>query len=120
MADENKTRLSGLELLAALADVKSANTIPAPLPQTYEVNNRVYKNQEVQLDGYTFRNCAFINCVLVTLTGNFHIDSCHFHLGQIYFGGNAFRSIQLSSLLWGTDMSGFRGKVEPDGSITIP
>jgi len=81
---------------------------PAPpldrLLQPYVIENRVYKNVQINLDGYTFRNCAFIGCELHTRKGNFFILDCHLADCTIYFAGNAIRIVRLSSILlesWG-------------------
>lgn len=96
---------------------------PTPFDlQKYVIENRVYKNVQVNLDGYTFRNCAFIGCELRTAKGNFHIVDCHFGDCSVYFVGNALRIVKLSSMLlesWGQLNEGIRAKVEPDGGATI-
>lgn len=100
-------------------------TAPAPpldLLIKYPIENRVYKRAQINLDGYTFRNCAFIGCELYTAKANFHMIDCHFSDCVVYFDGNALRSVQLASLLLGSwqDLSeSLRARVEPDGGITI-
>lgn len=37
----------------------------------YLIENLVYKDNHLQLDGYRFKNCAFVNCVLHTTSENF-------------------------------------------------
>jgi hypothetical protein len=77
----------------------------------------------INLDGYTFRNCAFIGCILQTSKGNFHIVDCHITNYTVYFVGNALRIAKLSSMLldsWGNLNEGIRAKVEPDDGVTIP
>jgi len=49
---------------------------PLTLLEQYTIDNRVYKNERINLDGYTFRNCAFINCDLNTAKGNFRLQDC--------------------------------------------
>ena len=92
------------------------------LLQQYAIENRVYKNVQINLDGYTFRNCAFIDCNLNTSKGNFHIIDCHFAGCRIYFMGNALRIVKLSSTLlgsWSNLNNELRAKIEPDGGVTI-
>lgn len=119
MSDEkpNKDVGSIYTLLAGLPSVQSPI-----LFQPYVIENRVYKNEKVNLDGYTFRNCAFINCLLETAQGNFVLESCHIHLCALGFSGYALRAVRLSSILLGTwDQlnEGLRAQVELDGSFTI-
>jgi hypothetical protein len=116
MSDE----LSKPELALGLAGLY-ASPLDAILQQ-YDIENRVYKNVQINLDGYTFRNCAFIGCALHTSKGNFHIVDCHVANCSLYFMGNAARSVKLSSMLhesWNNLFEGIRPKVEPDGGVTI-
>ncbi len=115
---EEKRKSQFLAALAALAPP------PAPLTllERYTIDNRVYKNDRIDLDGYTFRNCAFINCVLHTAKGNFYLESCHFHLCTLHFSGNALRVVRFSSILlgnWDQLNEGLRAQVHPDGSVSI-
>src|SRR6266853_1709881 len=68
------------------------------LLQQYAIENRVYKNVQINLDGYTFRNCAFIGCELHTRKGNFRIVDCHISNCTTYFLGNALRIVKLFSI----------------------
>jgi hypothetical protein len=92
------------------------------LLQQYSIENRVYKNVQINLDGYTFRNCAFIGCELHARKGNFHIVDCHISNCTAYFVGNALRIVKLLSIFlesWGNLNVGLRAKIEPDGGATI-
>jgi len=104
-----------------LATLGSLNT--PTLLDPHSVENRVYKNQRISLDGYSFTNCAFINCELFTSKGNFHMVGCYFNLGTVYFSENALRVVRLSALLlgnWGHVPEPLRPHVESDGGVTIP
>ncbi|HMD98330.1 MAG TPA: hypothetical protein VKM93_13495 [Terriglobia bacterium] len=93
-----------------------------PLFEAYTVRNRVYKAENINLDGYTFKNCAFINCVLATTQGNFTLESCHVSLCTVQFSGNALRIVKLSSILlgnWDQLNKSLRPYLEPDGALTI-
>ena len=84
------------------------------------VQDRYYKNQTVVLDGYTFTNCCFHNCVLVTETGTFSLKSCAVWNCQIRYGPNAVRIIRLwCAYVPNTTWPEFNPTVELDGSITI-
>lgn len=89
-----------------------------PLLDPYYVSDRVYKNQAIDIDGYHFKNCAFINCTLTTSKGNFSFDGCYFQYGMINFDGNALRVLRLASLVqnWRDVIS---AHVEADGATTI-
>ena len=84
------------------------------------VKDRYYKNQIIYLDGYTFTNCCFHNCQLVTHTGTFSLTSCALLNCRIQYGPNAVRIIRMwnthnTNLMW----PDFNPKVDPDGAITI-
>ncbi|HEY3768242.1 MAG TPA: hypothetical protein VGN44_06185, partial [Candidatus Angelobacter sp.] len=50
----------------------------------YQVDDRVYKEQNLHIDGYHFKNCAFIRCNLQVSRGNFSIDKCYFQNCTLY------------------------------------
>ena len=61
--------------------------------------NRVYKNQNIYLDGYTFTNCVFSNCRLYSDTGIFALKSCIIMNDcQPIYGPSALRIIKLFNL----------------------
>ncbi len=118
-SEETKRRAN---LLVALTEARRTAGPPLTLFELYTVDNRVYKHQDVYLDGYTFRNCAFINCTLHTSKANFHLVSCHFDLCSVHFSGNALRAVRLSSLLLQDSaqlIEGYRARVDAEGGITI-
>jgi hypothetical protein len=84
------------------------------------IRDRYYKNQTIFLDGYTFTNCCFHNCTLVSNTGAFALHSCTLANYTLQFGPNAVRLIKLFNLLspqnpWPT----FGPAVAPDGAVTV-
>jgi hypothetical protein len=90
--------------------------------EPHVIENRVYKNENLSLDGYIFRNCAIIDCVLYTEKGNFQIEDCHFARCVATFGGNALRIVKYSALMlstWEQLIAEFRPAVEADGGVTI-
>ncbi len=90
-------------------------------PLQYPIDSTVYKEKIINLDGYRFKNCAFVNCVLRTTKGNFMLDACFFGgTTQFYFLGDAVRVVQLASFLdWENVSPTLRPGVNPDGSVTI-
>lgn len=101
-------------------------TVAAPIASILEYyaqnpRDRYYKDQEVHLDGYTFTNCCFNNCRLITETGIFALRSCLiFPNCTFQYGPAAARVIRLwnvrnLNLLW----PDFSPKVEAEGSVTI-
>src|SRR5205823_7731250 len=92
------------------------------LLEPHVVENRVYKNVDLSLDGYTFQNCAFIGCILRANKGNFHVIACHFSSCTVLFTGNALKIVRLSSLLlesWQNVDESLRPHIERDGGVTL-
>lgn len=84
------------------------------------VRDRYYKQQTVYLDGYTFTNCCFHNCILITETGTFSLKSCTIVSCSVRYGPNAVRVIRLwNTFTVNTQWPIFNPKIEPDGAVTI-
>jgi hypothetical protein len=119
-----------LALLAAhAAQAAKAKTSLAP-PQSisslikkysFDVHDRFYIGQTLHLDGYSFTNCGFKNCTLVTNTGVFTIESCTFIGCSVQFGADAMRILKLFHLFSGTGAGfpAFSAQKTLDGSVTI-
>lgn len=96
--------------------------IPLNFFEQYTVSDRVYRDQEINLDGYTFVNCAFINCALRTSKGNFHLEKCFIHLCTLMPSGDSLRILKIYAIFLGTWTElpeGLRPQVDSDGSVTI-
>jgi hypothetical protein len=90
--------------------------------QSYQIESRVYKGQTINLDGYTFVNCVFLNCTLITAKANFRILDCHVQNCLIYFTENALNAARLCSVLknlWDPFPDVLRAALEADGGYTI-
>lgn len=84
------------------------------------VSDRFYKNKVVYLDGYTFTNCGFHGCTLVTDSGAFLLKRCTLFQSTFQFGPNAVRILKL----WNTfnlniAYPNFNPYRHEDGSITV-
>ena len=100
--------------------------VPLPILSTLLANmsktvqDRFYKNQVINIDGYTFTNCCFQGCTLVTETGVFVLDGCTLLGCTVQFGDNAIRLVKLFNFLAGmTKYPFFYPVIASDGSITI-
>jgi hypothetical protein len=98
----------------------SPPVLPPIRPVQYVIENLVFKERQVHLDGYHFKNCAFISCELLTSNGNFVLEKCFLgNVNRIMFNGSAPRIARLASLLnWETSPE-LRAIHHPDGSVTI-
>jgi len=95
-----------------------APILPPPL---YPIENLVFKNQKVTLDGYRFKNCAFVDCTLVVRRGNFRLEECFFQgIWWVEFDGNAGRVVKLCSIVdWSTVGQGLKATVHPNGGVSV-
>jgi hypothetical protein len=86
-----------------------------------EIENRFYKNSTIVLDGYSFKNCGFHNCVLVTNTGMFTLEGCGITDCTLQFGENAQKIIRFWHIIAGLNprYSAFNPQLQPDGTYTI-
>jgi hypothetical protein len=84
------------------------------------IHDRYYKNQIVYLDGYTFTNCCFHNCTLVSTTGAFAINACTMASCLMQFGPTAMRLIKLYNVYNPTNpWPAFGPEIAPDGAVSI-
>lgn len=111
--DEYSAALVGLSKILVPSE-SSSSTL-----KQYVIENRVYKNVSLNLDGYSFKNCAFIGCELQVAKGNFFVTSCHFSRCTLQVTGNSRRVIKLFSMFPPVDASAYRANVTPDGGVTI-
>ena len=61
--------------------------------------DRVYRGDMIVIDGYTFTNCFFTNCELMTNTGIFVFRTCVFMNCTFRYGPDAARIIRLWNLV---------------------
>ena len=113
--------LEALQQSSSSATLVSSSLAEMLRRYTYDVQNRFYKDERIHLDGYTFTNCGFKNCTLITNTGVFTIDNCTFIGCSVEFGINAMHVIKLFHLFsrTGAGFPAFSPQVLPDGSVTI-
>ncbi len=83
------------------------------------IENYVFTKQTVKLDGYTFKNCAFVECSLLTEIGNFEIEQCFLGQTAFLFNSNALRTARLCSLLDWDQSPMLKATIYPNGSVTV-
>ena len=97
----------------------STGLIPYPRIST-PIENVVFKQKNMVLDGYKFKNCAFISCVLHISVGNFVLEECFVNSDTTFiFGENALRVSKVCSLLNYAASPGLHPTIHADGSVTI-
>lgn len=120
------------KLLGSIAAL--ANYTPSAIPQidiaailnsvAKNPQNRVYKDEAISLDGYTFTNCCFNNCVLETDSGLFALKACLIMQNCTFvFGPAAMRIIKVFNLQWPPSGPAahpvYNAKAEPHGTLTV-
>ena len=53
--------------------------------------NKKFSNQKVELDGQSFTDCEFENCMIVVERGETDISRCTFKHCQLLLRGNAYK-----------------------------
>ncbi len=85
--------------------------------------DRVYKEEVIHLDGYTFTNCCFSNCTLYTENGLFALRSCLIMRDcRLVFGLAALKVIKAFNLMYGNpnvQLPEFHADMDPNASVTI-
>lgn len=122
MVDTPETSLTAKPLAEADQSVQSSIAHLRQLLARYafDVRNRFYKNETIHLDGYTFTNCGFQNCSLITNTGVFSLDACTMINCTIHFGDNAHKIIKLYHAFGGSpELAGYQPTIASDGTLTI-
>lgn len=104
---------------AALIDIGKVLDTLAKNPR-----DRVYKDQVIPLDGYTFTNCCFSNCELHTESGVFALNACLVMSDcRFIFGPAAIRIIKAFNLMFGVNPNApwpvYNPAGNSNGSITI-
>lgn len=111
MANEPKDRPVGLgDLARILANLRSEGPDPQPgpleralmaplfteLPAPPVVQKRWFKDQTIRIDGYTFEQCRFDRCKLVTEMATFTFKGCFISPDcGVYFVGPALKVARL-------------------------
>jgi len=99
MADEKPPELG--DLMAALAKLRppSESTSLAALASLLyppAVKDAWYKGQTIQIDGYTFEDCRFDGCKLITELATFKFRRCYISSDcRVYFKGAALKTARL-------------------------
>lgn len=77
------------EGLAALADIAKSMLPAGP------VRGAWFKNQAVSIDGYTFEDCRFDSCQLVTESATFSFRRCFISSDcRLFFRGPALKTVR--------------------------
>jgi hypothetical protein len=84
-----------------------------------DLHDRYYEKQNIYLDGYTFENCRFSNCTLITDTGMFTLRDCTFADGSVWFGPNAMKIVRLFGLYHRSPWPSMNPGITADGSVNI-
>ncbi len=93
-----------------------------PTSFLYQKINQYFRNQRIYIDGYTFQNCRFDACELITYQGTFVFDHCV--IGDdtiISYGGEALKVVKLfnsKSPYWSL-FPNIVAQINPDRTFTI-
>jgi len=102
----------------------SGSSLPFILPSTatsqFTRQNLYYRNTQIYIDGYIFKNCRFDQCKLITMKGNFRFVNCIFD-GQtkVEYKGNALNIIKLYNRIEHRREISLSPTENLDGTVTI-
>jgi hypothetical protein len=65
---------------------------------TVRYKNKKFSNQKIELDGQSFTDCEFENCILVLERGETDISRCRFKHCQLLLRGNAYKIAKIIKL----------------------
>jgi hypothetical protein len=118
---------SGPELGDLAKALLGQPAVPPPLVPP-PVRRAWFKHQIVQVDGYTFEDCRFDACQLVTEVATFSFHRCFISPDcRLYFRGAALKTVRLLMHLLqlqgriqvGSDEAGVYATVNQDGTFSL-
>jgi len=91
---EEQKGLSGLRG-TLLGDILAPQWLPI-IPQPKIIQDRWFKDTNIDIDGYTFQRCRFDRCSLITEAATFNFESCFVSADcRLYFKGPALKTARL-------------------------
>ena len=101
--------LSAIPTLASVLSTSSQNR-----------QNLYYRSKKIYIDGYTFKNCRFDDCNLITKRGTFQFIECVFDDSTVVsYEGPAANIIKLYNRKDQKRSAGLLPQINPNGTITI-
>jgi hypothetical protein len=86
-------------------------------------HDRVYRDQQIYLDGYTFTNCCFSHCELHSDSGIFVLRACLIMTDCTFIlGSAALRIVRMFNTMYGNPNVThpvYYAKQDSNGSITV-
>src|SRR5262245_30669798 len=101
MADEKPTFELGdlaksLAKLSPQGDFSSLAAVLASMASPPAIQKRWFKDETLYVDGYTFEDCRFDSCTLITEFATFKFQRCFIGSScRLYFRGAALKTVQL-------------------------
>ncbi len=109
----------------SISSIAAALYAPPPAPI---IQDRWFPDQTIHIDGYTFENCRFDRCTLVTEMATFVFKNCYIAADcRLLFKGPALKIVKLLMHLLGMqgrlpvreDERGLLVNVKPDGTFSL-
>ena len=64
--------------------------------------NKVFKKEVVELDDHSFKNCKFVECMIVMRKGETELKSCRFNNCQLILKENALNIGKIITMFTGS------------------
>ncbi len=55
-----------------------------------DYKNKTFRDEKVELDGKSFKNCTFKGCMIIVETGDTMLSGCRFDKCKLLLRGNAY------------------------------
>ena len=70
---------------------------------SYRANykNNIFRNEKMEVDGKSFHQCAFKNCLIIVEKGDTDLSGCRFDNCKLMLRGNAYTVGKLIKLFTG-------------------
>jgi hypothetical protein len=130
--DDPTTKSSLLDALVTMAAGAKATFNPYPYiftpPSPPPVQFRWFKDETIHIDGYTFDDCRFDGCTLVTEMATFGFHRCYISPNcRVYFQGMALKIVRLlmhvlrvqARVVPHEDELGVYATINKDGTFTL-
>jgi len=114
--------------LSILAQLLQGSISPPSPPSPPAIEDRWFKDETINVDGYTFVRCRFDRCKLITVNATFAFRNCYIDtLSSIFFNGPALKIarllthvlVQNGRVTLRPDEAGLLPTLHPDGTFTL-
>jgi len=64
------------------------------------VTEKIFRNEDIYLDGHSWKRCLFYNCNIIIERGEYDLIECEFHSCRLTLRGNAIAIAKVLKLFY--------------------